>query len=120
MQAGPTLPGMAAKDAFADYCAELLAPLGPVRVKRMFGGHGVYVDGLFVAIVVEETLYLKTDAQTVPRFEAEGCHPFSYSAKDRKRVTMGYWSAPTEAMDSPAGMRPWGKLAVDAALRAKR
>jgi DNA transformation protein and related proteins len=111
---------MAAKDAFASYCAELLSGLGPVRVKRMFGGHGIYVDDLFVAIVVGETLYLKADAQTIPQFEAAGCAPFTYTAKGNKRVAMSYRAVPAEAMDSPALMRPWAMLAMQAALRSRK
>ena len=110
---------MSPRDSFASYCAELLAPLGAVRVKRMFGGHGVYVDDLFIAIVVGETLYLKADARTVPQFQAAGCAPFRYTAKGRT-MTMQYHAAPPEAMDSPALMRTWGELAVEAALRARR
>ena len=111
---------MATRDAFADYCAELLAPLGAVRVKRMFGGHGLYVDDIFIALVIGETLYLKVDAQTQPRFEAEGCAAFTYTAKGRGRVSLGYRAAPAEAMDSPALIRPWASLALQAALRARR
>jgi DNA transformation protein len=109
---------MPAKDAFARYCAELLAAAGPVRVQRMFGGHGLYVDDLFVAIVAGETLYLKADAETAPRFEAADCTAFTYSTKG-KHVSLRYWSAPAEAMDSPALMRPWVTLALQAALRAR-
>ena len=108
---------MPAKDAFASYCAELLSGLGTVRVKRMFGGHGIYLDDLFIAIVTGETLYLKADAETTPRFQAAGSTPFVYSAKGRK-VSLHYWAAPVDAMDSPALMRPWAQLAVQAALRA--
>ena len=111
---------MAGRDPFASYCAELLSGLGAVRAKRMFGGHGIYVDDLFIAIVVGETLYLKADEETLARFEAEGCAPFTYTAKGNRRVSMGYRAAPAEAMDSPALMRPWGRLAMDAALRARK
>lgn len=110
---------MSAKDEFANYCGELLSGLGAVRVKRMFGGHGIYLDDLFVAIVVGEALYLKADAETTPRFEAAGCAPFTYEAKGR-RMSMAYRAAPAEAMDSPALMRPWGALALQAALRARK
>ena len=79
---------MPSKDAFASYCAELLSGLGTVRTKRMFGGHGIYVDDLFVAIVVGETLYLKADAETWPRFEAAGCAPFTYTAKGGRAVSL--------------------------------
>lgn len=109
---------MAARDTFADHCAELLAPLGAVRVKRMFGGHGIYVDDVFIAIVQGDTLYLKTDTQSRPRFEAAGSREFTYRQQGATR-SLGYWAAPVEAMDSPAGMRPWARLALEAALRAR-
>jgi DNA transformation protein len=65
-----------ARDTFAAYCTELLAPLGAARSKRMFGGHGLYIDALFVAIVVGEQLYLKVDAETRAAFERAGSRPF--------------------------------------------
>jgi DNA transformation protein and related proteins len=108
----------APRPLFVDHCAELLAPLGQVRVKRMFGGWGLYVDEIFLALIAYERLYLKADAETRAAFEAEGCAPFVYSA-DGKSVSLGYWSAPAEALDSPALMLPWARLALQAALRAR-
>lgn len=108
---------MASKDEFAHYCAELFEPVGTVRVRRMFGGHGLYVDDLFVAIVTGESLYLKADAQTAPAFEQAGGRPFEYEARGR-RVSLQFWSPPVEAMDSPRLMMPWARLAVEAAQRA--
>ena len=64
------------RDELVDWCRELLAPLGAVRVKRMFGGHGFYVDEIFIAIHAFERLYLKTDDAARPLFEAAGCVPF--------------------------------------------
>lgn len=107
-----------AADPFAAHCVELLQPLGAARAKRMFGGHGLYVDDLFIGIVAEEQLYLKTDAMTRPHFEAAGCRPFVYS-KATQAVAMSYWSAPEEATESPAAMLPWARLAQAAALRAR-
>jgi DNA transformation protein and related proteins len=108
----------AARDAFAAHCVELLAPLGAARSKRMFGGHGLYVDELFIAIVVGEQLYLKVDAQTQAAFERAGSRPFSYEAQGR-RQTMSYWAAPEAALESAAQMQPWARLALEAALRAR-
>jgi DNA transformation protein and related proteins len=105
-------------DAFAAYCVELLEPLGGARARRMFGGHGLYVDDLFIAIVADEQLYLKADASTRPQFEAAGCRPFVYS-KATQAVAMSYWSAPEEATESPSSMLPWARLAQAAALRAR-
>lgn len=109
---------MAVQPGFTSYCSELLATAGPVRSRRMFGGVGLYVDDVFVAIIAEDTLYLKADAQTRAQFEAAGCKPFEYSAND-KQATLNYWTVPPEAMDSPALMRPWVRLAVEAAVRAR-
>jgi DNA transformation protein and related proteins len=107
-----------ARNEFVDHCLELLGPLGAARSRRMFGGHGIYVDDLFIALVGAERLYLKVDAQTRPQFEAAGCTPFRYSA-DGKSIALGYFSAPDEAIESPPLMQPWARLALAAALRAR-
>lgn len=104
--------------ALVEHCTELFAPLGAVRVRRMFGGHGIYCDELFIALIVTDRLYLKVDALSQPTFEAAGCAPFTYERKGRG-VALRYWSAPPEAMESPALMQPWARLALAAALRAR-
>jgi DNA transformation protein len=102
----------------AAHAAELLAPLGPVRVARMFGGHGLYVDDLFIAIVADDRVYLKADALTLPAFDAAGCEPFTFDARGKTSVT-SYRAVPAEAMDSPHAMQPWARRAIEAALRAR-
>ena len=108
-----------AKDGdFVRHVCELLAPAGSVTTRRMFGGHGVYVDGLFAAIIAWDELYLKVDDATRAAFEREACSPFVYD-KAGKKMTMSYYRAPEEAMDAPHLMTPWARLAVQAALRAR-
>ena len=102
-----------------DHCLELFAPLGAVRARRMFGGHGLYVDDVFVALIAGQRLYLKTDALSRPRFESAGCEPFVYRGHAAP-VTVGYWTVPPPAMESPQDMLPWARLALDAALRARQ
>lgn len=109
---GTTLP------PFVSHCTELLAPLGSVRVRRMFGGWGLYVDDVFLALIAFERLYLKTNADTQVRFEQAQCEPFVFESKG-KSLTMSYWTAPAEALDSPALMAPWARLALQAALQAR-
>ncbi len=107
---------------FVQHCLDLLAPVAPCTAKRMFGGWGLSTEGLTLAIIADlgdgERLWLKVDANTLPQFEAAGCKPFVYLAKG-KPMTMGYRSAPEDAMESPALMRPWARLALDAAVRAQ-
>jgi len=107
-----------ASSELVSHCSELFAPLGAVRTRRMFGGHGFYVDDVFIALIAGERLYLKVDAQTRPLFEAAGCEPFVYDAAG-KSVSLGYFSAPEEAMESPPLMQPWARHALSAALRAR-
>jgi DNA transformation protein len=103
-------------DGFLEFLHELLEPCGPVSTRRMFGGHGVYCDGVFIAIVIDGRLYLKVDEQTKDRFRAVGSAPFVYEMRG-KTVEMGYWNAPEEALDSAEQMLPWARLAIEAALR---
>mmetsp|Transcript_53684 Transcript_53684/g.126297 ORF Transcript_53684/g.126297 Transcript_53684/m.126297 type:complete len:211 (-) Transcript_53684:703-1335(-) len=105
-------------DAFTELCVELLSPLGPVRVRRMFGGQGLYVDDLFMALIDDSQLFLKADEVTRERFAAAGCLPFSYPTKDGERQVMSYYRPPEEALESPPLMLPWARLALEAALRA--
>ena len=108
---------MKPESPLVDLCLELLAPLGRPRSRRMFGGHGVYVDELFIALITDEGLYLKADALAQPAFVAAGCQPFSYQTKAGRQGVMAYWSAPSEALESPSLMLPWARLAIDSALR---
>jgi DNA transformation protein len=108
---------MGARDEDIAWFRELLAPIGRITARRMFGGAGLYADGLIVGLEVAGTLYLKTDAQTRQAFADAGGQPFVYDGKGQP-VTMSYWTPPEEAMDSPEAMRPWARLALEATLRA--
>lgn len=106
-------------DGFVAHCLELLAPLGTVRARRMFGAHGLYVDELFVAIVDADRLYLKADADSAAQFAAAGGQPFTYP-RSGKTAMLGFWTVPAEALEAPELMRPWGRLAMQAAVQARR
>src|SRR3990172_6887538 len=108
---------LAMSDDFVDYVMELFGPFGTVGARRMFGGHGVYLDGLMFAIISEETLYLKADEMNRIEFEQAGCEIFGYARKD-KRATLNFFRAPADAMESPELMLPWARTAYAAALRA--
>ena len=56
----------------AEAIGELFREFGPVSVRRMFGGAGIFVDGLMIGLVSDGVIYLKADAETIPAFEREG------------------------------------------------
>lgn len=103
---------------FNDYLAELLAPFAPVAFRRMFGGYGVFRDGLMFGLVADDTLYLKVDDATRKTFENVNSKPFRYDRKGRE-MALSYYEAPVEMLDEPAAAARWAGLAWDAALRAR-
>ncbi|HTA64255.1 MAG TPA: TfoX/Sxy family protein [Xanthomonadaceae bacterium] len=109
---------MRTDEAFIAHLHELLDPLGRVAARAMFGGWGLYLDGTIIGLVDEGRLYLKTDATSQPEFAAAGCAAFVYMSEEGP-MTMSYWSAPDDALDSTEAMAPWARRARDAALRKK-
>lgn len=115
----PNPPRATPSLAFAQHCCELLACLGPVKAQRMLLGWGLSVDGLTVAVIAWDTLFLKADDLSEPLFVAEGCRVFEHTSKGVTR-RMRYYTAPEEALESPAAMQPWARRALQAALSAHR
>ncbi|HME85356.1 MAG TPA: TfoX/Sxy family protein [Roseiarcus sp.] len=101
----------------ADGLKELFAPFGGVTVKRMFGGHGVYAEGLCFAVESGGEVFLKVDARSQPDFSAAGSSPFIYMARG-KPMTTSYWRLPAKAHDEADELRRWAALGLEAARRA--
>ena len=118
---------MAISRDFADYCCELLSGVGTPAPKRMFGGWGISVDGVTIAVIADlgklggsnQKLYLKVDDLTKAQFDAAGGKRFEMLSKDGKTMGMNYFTPPDETMESPDAMLPWARLALNAALDAK-
>jgi DNA transformation protein len=112
---------------FADYCCELFSGVGSPVAKRMFGGWGISVDGVTIAVIADlgklggsnQKLYLKVDDVTKTQFEAAGGKRFEMESKDGKPMGMNYFTTPDETMESPDAMLPWARLALRVALDAK-
>ena len=104
---------------FVSHCLELLSPLGSTSSRRMFGGHALYIDGLCMALIISDTLYLKVDDTHRALFERAGCKPFTYAGKHDEVHVMSYYTAPEEAMESPAEMMPWARRGLAAAVAAR-
>jgi len=115
------MPAARRPDPFIEHLLELMAPLaaniGAITAKRMFGGHGLFYDGLMFGLVSGGQCYLKADDVTLARFEAEGSEPFRYQSARREVTMRHYLSLPAACLESPAAMTPWARMAVEAALR---
>jgi DNA transformation protein and related proteins len=111
---------MPVTDGFTSYVLEQLDSLGPLTPKRMFGGVGIYVGDLFVALIAGDVLYLKADDSTRGRLEAAGARPFQpYPDRPRGHGTMQYYSVPASVLEDGDALIEWAKQSV-AIARAQR
>lgn len=102
---------------FVNHVVDLLQSLGPVTAKRMFGGHGVFLDGLMFALIANNELYFKADDESRAKFADRGLRPFSYN-KQGKVMSLSYYQAPEETLEDMQEMTCWGNIGFACALRA--
>jgi DNA transformation protein len=98
---------------------ELFSVVDGVSIRRMFGGLGIFREGLMFALVADDVLYMKADEQTAPAYEAEGCGQWTYEAKTRV-MPMPYWRLPERLHDEPEEFRTWALAAFDVAKRTAK
>lgn len=110
---------MAISGEYKAFVAEQLEPLGPIRIRNMFGGAGVYLDDLMFGLIAGETLFFKVDERNRPDFEAEEMGPFVYEPPSGKAVAMSYYELPERLYDDPQALVEWARKSLDAALAAK-
>jgi DNA transformation protein len=103
---------------FVEHVCDLLSPLGAVRPRAMFGGHGIYVDDVFCAIVADGTLYFKVDDSNRADYEALGYGPFKPFAD--KLMVMSFYEVPAEVMDDRRAIAAWGRKALAAARNNRK
>ena len=105
------------------FISDLFAPFGPVAVRSMFGGSGLYRDGLMFALEFDGVIFLRVDDASIPDFEREGSRPFVYTrAKSPgkiSRASLSYWRLPERLYDDPEELAVWAERALAVARRKK-
>lgn len=109
--------GKTEQQDFVSHVVDLLQSLGPVTARRMFGGHGLFLDGLMFALIANNELYFKADDENRGQFTGQGLQPFNYN-KQGKVMSLSYYQAPEEALEDTQVMNSWGNLGFASALRA--
>jgi DNA transformation protein and related proteins len=106
----------------ADGIHELFEHVGRVQLRRMFGGHGIYMDGVIIAIESDGSVFFKTDDTNRGMFVSRGSRPFSYMKEGQEAVVGTYWSLPASAFDDPDELRDltWSSLAVSQSAQAAK
>ena len=108
---------MASVNEFMRHMADVFSAFGPLEVRRMFAGHGLFREGLMFALVYDETLYLKVDDENLADFISRGLPQFEYQRQGRL-VGLSYYRAPESMLDDRAQAAAWARRAWEAALRA--
>lgn len=103
--------------AFVDSLHEIFERFGRIAPRRMFGGHGIFHEGRMIAIVLGDTLYLKSDAESAPHFDSQNLPPFTYM-RQGKSMPMSYRQAPADLFEDREEAARWGRRAYEAALRS--
>lgn len=113
---------MAARNQdFHDYVMhEVFSGVAGITSRPMFGGYGIYKDGVFFALISGGSLYFKADEETKGEFERRSSQPFRYSARGRGEVTLSYWEVPADILESRGELRGWIDRAVRAQLKSGR
>lgn len=107
-------------DEFSEHLLELLQPIGPVSLRRMFSGAGVFYGATMFGLVIRDELFFKVGDSNRADYEHAGQAPFTYNTKNGVNTIGSLWSCPPELLDDPDEFRVWARKAVDAALAAAR
>ena len=108
---------MAVSNHFLEQVRDALAFVPGLRVKRMFGGAGVYSGETIFGLAIEDMLFLKADADTAAEFDARGLAPFVFRDRKGRETPMSYRQAPEEVWEDPDAAREWVERAFAAARR---
>ncbi len=109
---------MSVSQQYQDYVIEQLSAIGYVTAKKMFGGVGLYADGIFFALIANDTLFHKVDHTNRQEYESAGMDAFRpYPDKTR---TMQYYEVPVEVLEDEEALNDWARKSIAVALRAKR
>mgnify|MGYP000194579378 CR=1 FL=1 len=108
---------MAISPEYREFLEDQFASFGPIAIRRMFGGAGLFRDGLMFALVAADTLYFKVDDTNQADFEARNMEPFT-SLRKSKPASLRYYQVPAEILEDPLELRPWAEKAFAVALSA--
>ncbi|MFT4175006.1 MAG: TfoX/Sxy family protein, partial [Rhodocyclaceae bacterium] len=104
------------KNQVAEHLVDAFRLFGPISLRRMFGGYGVFREGLMFGLILDHTLYLKADAANVAEFERLGLKPFEYM-RQGKLIGLSYYEAPESVLEDVHEAALWARRSFDAALR---
>ena len=111
---------MSKRNDFVEYVVkDLLSELRGVTSRAMFGGYGLYKDGVIFGIVADDELYFKVGAANREKYEAAGSKPLTYDTKKRKNIVLSYWEVPADVMDDREAIAHWAEESYKISRKAQ-
>ena len=104
---------------YVEYLKEVFEQFGPIQLRRMFGGYGIFHKGLMFGLVADDVLYLKADETISPYFQERGLDQFEYE-KNERTIKMSFYMAPEDIFDDPEEAKCWATRSYEAAVRSKK
>lgn len=111
---------MTVSNDYIAFVLDQLNGLGSLRVKRMFGGAGIYCDEHFFAILADDELYFKVDEHNRDDYQHLGLKPFTFFTKKGRKATMSYYPLPVDVLEDSDRLLEWAGKALEAAQRVKK
>ena len=99
---------------------DVLRRLDGVTARAMFGGHGLYLEGVIFGILADEVVYFKADESSRGQYEKLGSKPFSYEAARGKRVSMSYWEVPSKILEDADLVAEWARQSAKISKKNKK
>ncbi len=111
---------MAKTNPFHEYVMnEVFYDFDNISSRPMFGGFGIYQDGVFFALIDQDSLYFKVDETSRKDFEELGSKQFTYPMKSGKISSLNYFELPEEIIENREELSKWVEKSVTVAQNAK-
>jgi DNA transformation protein len=103
---------------FVDYVSDILEQFDVITTRKMFGGYGIYKNGLMFGLIADNELYFKADEEAAEFFAQYNSTPFTYN-NGKKLVKMSYWKVSDEVLEDTMVIKKWMDIAYSAAMKGK-
>lgn len=102
---------------YLHYVLDLLSTLEKVTYRAMFGGYGIYLNGVIFAIIVDDELYFKVDKTNIEMYRKYNSEPFSYTMKNGKKAVMSYWQVPCSVLEDEKKLVEYARDAYNVSIK---
>ena len=104
------------EDSFFSYVEDQFSGIGKISIRKMFGGAGIYCQGVMFGLISDNIIYLKTDDSNKSDFEKLDLKPFKYNAKG-KEISMSYYEIPEDILENSEILEKWASKSLKIALK---